>query len=232
MCAIAIHKNHVEKIIKTVYNAKKKSNKKNRIIEYTYIMLMFNTGMRVSEIAKLKIKAVDIDSPLPIIRVLKGKTETSTRDIPIGEEMVNIIREYKEDKLSWGEKWEPEEPFFRSPICKPTSEKGYENHYTRYALYEMFKKILQNTKGIENPKAYSPHSARHTYTIMLSQITCEIGLYNPHIPIVSKMLGHLRLETTLIYLSNLLEQAQPAVNKLSKKLMKGIKTNKKNQKKG
>jgi integrase len=163
---------------------------------YMLIHLALNSGLRVSEIASLKINDLHLSGKDNYLIVHCGK-RGKKRDVYLDDEIVVHLKSYIEIKRQW------EEPIdFDSPLF---SGRGG-NHYTTTALEISFKKAAE-TAGL--PKYYSIHSSRHTYaTLLLAK--------SKNIRFVQKQLGHASIAMTALYADVLPEMNQNLANAILK----------------
>lgn len=144
------------------------------------VHLAMNTGLRVSEIAALKLRDIHLDLEQPYIKVRNGKRGKS-RDVYIDKELVDHLRRW-----IWIDR-EPTEPLFIGSFGK---------HYTTTALHISFKKAMESA-GLRSD--LSIHSARHTYATLLLSRTGSLRY-------VQKQLGHASLNMTALYADILPEE--------------------------
>jgi site-specific recombinase XerD len=156
------------------------------------IELVLHTGLRVQEVADVKIKDLDLNAKMPMVRV-NGKGGKSG--------IVHLddkIRKHLKHYLSWrtnsrGEKLESEDYLFFSKKGRKMSTR---------ALQHVFKKALE----VANlPSYYSFHSMRHSYGTYLYEKTRDLRL-------VQKQLRHSRISTTQIYADITPENMAKGVN--------------------
>jgi site-specific recombinase XerD len=157
------------------------------------IDLAISAGMRVSEIASLKIGQLHLNPREPRLHVT-GKGEKA-RDIFISKELMKHLSEYLLWKRLLGESMDEEEALLWSSHGKP---------YTTRALQYAFKVALRQA-GL--PTSYSIHACRHSYGTYLYQKTKNLRL-------VQKQLGHSSITTTTVYADVTVEETVDAVNGL------------------
>ena len=155
------------------------------------VHLAFNSGLRVSEIAALKIEDLHFNGKENFLIVLNGKRRMGMkRDVYLDKELVGHLQEYLQVKeKEWEETIENTAPLF--------SGRGG-RHYTTTALEISFKKAIEEA-GL--PKTYSIHSARHTYATLLLAKTNNLRF-------VQKQLGHASIAMTSLYADVLPEMNQ------------------------
>lgn len=160
---------------------------------YMLTHLALNSGLRVSEIAALKIADVNLNGKENYLFVQFGKGKRK-RDVYIDDEIVEHLKSYIEIKKNiWQESLENDAPLFAG--------RGG-NHYTTTALEISFKKAIAKS-GLS--QHYSIHSSRHTYaTLLLAK--CR------NIRFVQKQLGHASIAMTSLYADVLPEMNQNLAN--------------------
>lgn len=153
------------------------------------ITLLYNSGMRLSELIHLKENQVDYFKKQ--IKVLgKGNKE---RIIPVSADVVEMIKGYIE--LKRREFAEPENLLL-------VSAKG-KKLYPKYA-YNLVNKIL--SRSVKTLDKKSPHVLRHTFATHLMNNGANLEA-------VKELLGHASLATTQIYTHNSIEKLKEVYKK-------------------
>ena len=139
----------------------------------TVFMTMYSSGLRRSEVAKLKYE--DIDSKRMLIRIRDSKNKKD-RNVILSNHLLKQLRFYwkndPRDKRQW---------------LFPSVSAG--NHYSPDTFSRTFKKILHKTNI---NKKLSCHSLRHSWaTHMLEEGT--------NLRYLQVLLGHNSIATTAIY---------------------------------
>lgn len=133
--------------------------------------LLYATGMRVSEVARLRWR--DVDFQRRAINVWQGKGRK--------DRLVLLPRCYEHLLQTLAENTKPDDYLF------PGQRPG------RHISPRTIRRIMQRTLKIAGiRKAATPHSLRHSYATH----SVESGM---DIRFISRLLGHVRLETTKIY---------------------------------
>lgn len=140
----------------------------------TIISLILNTGLRLSEMASLKWK--DVNLMTGQLKVVQGKG-SKDRILYINDDVIDEVREWKERQF---EEWGKSELVFTTRTLKQLDGKS---------VRKMVKTYTEKA-GIE--KNISPHNLRHTFASDLLRETKNIR-------IVQKALGHSDISTTQIY---------------------------------
>ena len=152
----------------------------SRTRDYCILTLFLNCGMRVSELAGIKI--TDLDSSLRSMRVFgKGSKE---RIIYLNDACRMALGDYLEERLS---------PQFANVNTKALflSGKGRNNPLSVKTIQWLVKKYLA-AAGLEN-RGYSVHKLRHTAATLMYQ---SGGV---DVRTLKDILGHEQLNTTQIY---------------------------------
>ena len=148
-------------------------------VRYMLVHLAMYSGLRVSEIAKLRMHDVKVSAKPPYIFVLNGKRGKS-RNVYIDRELVKHLKEFIQQKRNWDQSTEPDAPLFCGRNGKP---------FTTTALHISFKQAIK-AAGLRND--LSIHSARHSYATLLYYKTKDLKA-------VKKQLGHSSLNMTALY---------------------------------
>ena len=139
----------------------------------TLIMLIYSTGMRLSEVSALKIK--DIDSQQMRIKVVDGKGKKD-RFVPLSQHVLVQLREYFRI-------YKPIEYLFNG------EKKG--NRLNRRSIQSVFQKALHQN-GLQD-KNYSIHTIRHSFATHLLDNGTDLKA-------IQHLLGHSNMKQTMMYL--------------------------------
>lgn len=155
------------------------------------IRLALGTGMRVAELANIKVRDLNLNRD-PSVFVTHGKGGR-TRNIFISDELKNFLKRHiKSNGFS-------EEDY----VLNVNGRK-----YTTMGLQQQFKKAVRSaglTTG--NKSEYSIHCLRHTYGTYLYEKEKDLRM-------VQRQLGHVSINTTTIYAGVSKERTREAVNGL------------------
>jgi integrase/recombinase XerC len=150
--------------------------------EKLIMVLLYNTGMRKSEL--LYLKESQIDESNNAIKILgKGNKE---RIVPVSKEVLVSIKAYINNKKI-------KVPKIESPTLL-VNEKG-QPLYAKY-IYNVVKKYLTLVTTI---KSKNPHVLRHTFATHLMNNGADLNA-------VKELLGHSSLAATQIYTHNTIEK--------------------------
>jgi len=142
----------------------------------TLLMTLYSTGMRRAELCRLRVN--DIDSPRMMIRIQQGKGRRD-REVPLSPTLLATLRAY------WC--WMKPRTFLF-----PGTVKGYRADVpiTPNIIWLACREAAQ-AAGIT--KHLSPHTLRHSYASHLLEAGADLRT-------IQVLLGHSRLEHTLVYL--------------------------------
>ena len=166
------------------------------VTRHMLVALALRSGLRVSEIAALKIGDIHLAGKETRLVVRKGKGG-KLRDVYFNGSLANPLKAYIEIKArSWGQPTGPGDYLFSHGEGRP---------FTTTALHISFKKALEKA-GL--PMHHTIHHARHSYATHLLADTGNLR----H---VQKQLGHKNLAMTGLYADILPEQNQALADKLT-----------------
>lgn len=159
----------------------KKSNR-NPVIDYFFWEFGLGTGLRVAEIANVKIADIWLEGTQPAIYVSCGKGSKS-RIVYISRNLEKMIKRFLEVKNGvFKESIVPEAPLFSAcKTGKSMSTRSLQNIFYRLEGILKFRKKL------------TTHSLRHTYATFLYSAS-EFNLR-----LVQKQLGHSSTKVTEMY---------------------------------
>ena len=167
------------------------------------LLLLYNTGARVSEIIELKVVDLRLDGSAQVKLLGKGQ---KYRSCPLWPETVEALQDYLQHRA-------PKDPtapqLFLNANGSPLTRFG-----VRYILGQYAASAKNQCPSIA-AKAVSPHTIRHTTAMHLLRAGNDINM-------VSYWLGHANINTTHIYLEidmemkkRMLQKAEaPAVKKI------------------
>ena len=152
------------------------------------LLLAIGTGLRVSEIAALKIEDIDLKRGGNTLIVRHGKGNR-LREVKFSSTLKTLIQDYLDYRDS-------DSPYLF------VSER--QDHMFPTAIQKVFKKWAKKA-GL--PARYSIHSCRHYYASALLRVSKNLRL-------VQQQLGHSNPSTTTVYAFALDEEITEAVEKL------------------
>jgi site-specific recombinase XerD len=162
-------------------------NAAGTLFHRTLLMVLYGTGMRRAEAARLKL--ADIDSQRMIIRVVNGKG-SKDRDLPMSPALLDTLRAH------W--RWlKPHTYLFpsrmRRDLEQPISDKA------------VWHACVQAARRAGIRKRVTPHTLRHSWATHLLEAGTDLRT-------IQLLLGHEDLETTARYLHLSQKHLQQVVN--------------------
>jgi len=145
------------------------------LFERTLLMVLYATGMRRAEVARLKI--ADIDSQRMILRVVDGKGHKD-RDLPLSPALLETLRAH----------WRWLKP--RTYLFPSRMHRDHEQPITDKIVWRVCTQAGKRA-GIRKPT--SPHLIRHSWATHLLEAGTDLRT-------IQLLLGHEDLETTARYL--------------------------------
>ena len=155
-----IHQNDIKKMLNATTNLK----------HNTILKLCYGMGLRLSEIANLKIVDIDSQNMQVFIEKSKGKKDR----------YVNLPYTILEQLRTYYKAYRPKKYLFEGRAGE---------QYSVRSIQQVFKSALQKA-GINKPVGI--HSLRHSYATHLLEQGTDIRF-------IQELLGHKDLKTTLIY---------------------------------
>lgn len=155
------------------------SLKANTPLEYrnkAMIELMYDAGLRVSELVNLEVNNINLKDCY--VRCFgKGKKE---RIVPLGDIAVEVLDKYIN--------------IYRDSLLKGYfTDKLFISSYGKGITRQGFFKILKSeAKKVGITKEFSPHTLRHSFATHLLE-------YGADLSSISELLGHENIKTTQIY---------------------------------
>ena len=151
----------------------------------TVVMLLYSTGMRLSEIAALKI--TDIDSKNMRIKVVQGKGAKDRFTI-LSEQVLQELRAYY---------------IIYKPVIYLFNGAGKGRPISHRSIQHLVQKALAQA-GL-NSKNYTVHTIRHSFATHLVDHGTDLHT-------VKELLGHSTLQTTMRYMHLTTSRRQGIVN--------------------
>ena len=158
------------------------TKKTNGLRDYVMLMLLYTTGIRVSELITLRVRDVSLHEPCTL--VVHGKGNKS-RYVPLLKESVPVIQNYL-DSCFKGGFIDTSEWLFLNHMKEPFTRQGV-NH-----LIGKYRDLARETYPDLIPDDLSPHKMRHTAAMELVNSGVDL-IY------IRDMLGHVSIRTTEIY---------------------------------
>lgn len=152
------------------------------IADRLMINLLYQTGIRVSELVNLTVQQLDLGKP--VLKVLgKGNKE---RIIPLQQATADDIRDFLKEKSTL-DNWTSSRYLFQKPGGEPVSARK---------VYGIVRKYLSLVTTQEKK---SPHVLRHSFATHLTQHGADLNA-------VKELLGHASLAATQVYTHHSLDK--------------------------
>jgi site-specific recombinase XerD len=163
----------------------------------TLLMVLYGTGMRRAEVARLKL--TDIDSQRMMIRVVQGKGGKD-RDLPMSPALLETLRAH------W--RWlKPRTYLFPSRMYRDV-----EQHISDKTVWNACTAVARRA-GIR--KRVTPHTLRHSWATHLLEAGTDLRS-------IQLLLGHEDLETTARYLHLSQKHLQQVMNPIEDLLIADV----------
>lgn len=157
------------------------------LYQRTLLTVLYGTGMRRAEIARLKI--ADIDSQRMVVHVVNGKGGKD-RDLPLSPALLETLRVY----------WRWMKP--RTYLFPSRNYRDHEQPISHKAVWNACRQAASRA-GIR--KRVSPHLIRHSWATHLLEAGTDLRT-------IQMLLGHEDLEVTAKYLHLSAQHLQQVVN--------------------
>ncbi|MDP2815108.1 MAG: tyrosine-type recombinase/integrase [Rectinemataceae bacterium] len=173
-------------------------NTKMGLRDRTFMILLYDSGARVSEIINLKVGDLSLDDRSPQVR-LEGKGK-KTRTVPIMEKTVEHLRQYIR---VYHKAFACNVPQLFYTVIKGNAAPMSVDNVARFIdKYSM----MAGMNCREVPENVHPHLFRHSRATHLHQSGVELA-------IISRFLGHANMDTSRIYAIPSIEMLREAVEK-------------------
>ena len=154
--------------------------------------IFYSTGIRISEIIKIKI--IDIEFEKKLIKIYgKGNKE---RYVILGQEALNSLAEYLKIRAKMMKE------NHGNGFLYPELSKNNKKYISYKSMYNIVKKYLRK---ISKNEKLSPHSLRHSFATHLLENGADIMS-------VKDLLGHEDLSSTQIYTNVSIKKIKEAYN--------------------
>lgn len=158
------------------------------------LLLLYNTGARVQELADLKVKDLRLDAPLQVTITGKGKKQ---RIVPLWDETADAIRHYLALREAKG---------IESDKLLLNTRRENISRFGINHIIDKYRKLAQKKCPSLASKKITPHTFRHTTALHLIQSGVDIT-------VVAEWLGHVDIKTTHLYANINIEMKRKALEK-------------------
>jgi len=153
------------------------------------LMTLYSTGVRRSELVRLRVE--DIDSQRMIVHIRQGKGGKD-RDLPLCPKLLETLREY----------WRWRKP--KTWLFPQIGSRGKSGHITAHTVWYACAEAARHA-GLK--KRVAPHMLRHSFATHLLENGADL-------PTIQVLLRHADLETTSVYLHLSRRHLETTVNPL------------------
>jgi len=161
--------------------------------DYTLLILLYNTGARISEALALCPKDIRLETPAQIRLMGKGRKE---RICPLWPETATLL-----DTLLERQPRAADEPIFVNRYGRPLGPSG-----ARFRLQQYVRAAAKQVPRIRD-KRVSPHTWRHTAAVSLVAAKVDPA-------VIRSWLGHASLDTTNLYAQANLDTKRRAIEQV------------------
>lgn len=170
--------------------------------DYTMLILMYTTGIRVSEIIAIRGRDVSLSNPKTVVIHGKG---SKIRHVPIVKQIVPLLERYLNDNKCLLPH-NLDNYIFRNHSNEKLSRQGINYVIAKYA-----KKAREINPAII-PENCSPHTIRHSSAMSLIENGADLIT-------IRDLLGHASVQTTEIYAKISAEKRRAAIEAASKEIV-------------
>lgn len=177
-------------------------NKQNGLRDYVILLLLYSTGIRVSELIRIKVKDLCLTEPYTLIIHGKGN---KGRYVPLMKSAIPHLHKYL-SQMKYNNEAKYEEMLFKNHLGTP---------FTRQGINYLLKKYGTKARNINPsliPVDLSPHKLRHTAAMEL--LTAEVDLMY-----IRDLLGHSSVITTERYARTDTNLKRKAIELASKEIL-------------
>jgi site-specific recombinase XerD len=160
------------------------------------LMTLYGTGMRRTEVSRLKVR--DVDSKRMMIRVERGKGGVS-RDLPLSPALLETLREY----------WRWKKP---RTYLFPAQQQGKDGPISDKTVWYACAEAARHARIT---KHVTPHTLRHSWATHLLEAGTDLRT-------IQILLGHGDLETTAKYLHLSQRHLQAVANPLETLCLRSV----------
>ena len=178
------------------------TSKKNGLRDYVILLLLYTTGIRVSELIQLKVKDISLTEPYTMRIHGKGN---KGRYVPLLKTAMPHIQRYL-SLMKYDGDARYNEILFKNHMGKPFTRQGINYTLKKYGL-----KARANGEA-SVPEDLSPHKMRHTTAMELLSSGVDL-IY------IRDLLGHSSVTTTEIYARTDAQLKRKAIEAASREIV-------------
>jgi integrase/recombinase XerD len=165
------------------------------VIYRTLLVLLYSTGLRISEALELQVGDIDLHERVITIRQTKFY---KSRLVPFSDGLLTFLRDYQRERLRLVGAPARNAAFF------PTKDGG---HYTQSAVNYVWQDLLKHAdlrgSAVRGPRV---HDLRHSFATLRLAVWYHEGVdVEAMLPRLATYLGHAKVASTYLYLTMLPE---------------------------
>jgi integrase len=157
----------------------------------TLLVLLYSTGLRISEALELQVGDVDLRERVITIRQTKFY---KSRLVPFSDGLLEFLRDYQRERLRLLGAASQDAPFFPTMLG---------DHYSRGSINDVWRALILHA-GLREGAARGPriHDLRHSFaTLRLAAWYREGVDVEAMLPRLATYLGHVKVASTYLYLT-------------------------------
>jgi len=174
----------------------------NGFRDFAILTLLYTTGIRVSELIKIKVKDASLQAPPTLL--VHGKGQKS-RFVPLTQQAVDILNRYIGfEGMDKNER-----------LCEWLFKNHMMEQFTRQGINYIIKKYVGLSRNVNPelvPKEFSPHKMRHTTAMELVGSGVDL-IY------IRDLLGHVSVKNTEVYAKADATKKREAIEAASKEIV-------------
>lgn len=179
-----------------------RNNPLRPMMVYTMLALTYCAGLRIGELAALKLRDLDLERKIIEIRETKF---FKTRRLPLAPKVVALVSRYLKARAATGAPTDPDAPLWWTLLRR----KGYAYGQLEKLLTDVVRRAgLKPQRGCRGPRV---HDLRHAFVAHRMLEWYRAGIEpQSRLPYLATYLGHKDIVSTLVYLNitpELLQQA-------------------------
>ena len=178
------------------------TRKADGLRDYVMLMLLYSTGIRVSELTGIRVKDLSLHEPRTLLVHGKGK---KSRYIPLMKDSLPIIQDYLK-MMGYQSPEKLDEWLFINHMGRQFTRQGVNYIIKKYGA------MARESSPDLIPDSLSPHKMRHTAAMELVDSGVDL-IY------IRDLLGHVSVKTTEIYAQTDAKLKREAIEAASREIV-------------